>query len=121
MSKMDNIVAAYKGYLKHLEMYKDKYIPDCFEMKVYGEGNDGVISPSADVVKQLITRNREKTVDEIKQGNRDVTKLLEIISEISVSSIAKRVMEFTFIGVRITTDCNLYGRDRCKYCVMQSQ
>ena len=24
---MDNVVAAYKGYLKHLEMYKDKYVP----------------------------------------------------------------------------------------------
>lgn len=113
---MDNVVAAYKGYLKHLEMYKDKYVPNCFEMKIYGEKQNGVISPSADVVKQLITRNREKVIDEIKQGNRNVTKLLEVISEISLDGVAERVMDFTFIGVRITTDCNLYGRDRCKYC-----
>lgn len=113
---MDNMPKIYLGYFKHLEAYRDSYNVRCFDIKECGDEYGEVLNPSSNVVNQLMDRNKEKILAEIEHGNRDIKQLLKMISDLSAQPCSKRVMEFTFIGIRITTDCNLYGSDRCSYC-----
>lgn len=113
---MNDVVQVYKGYFKHLEDYKELYCAECFNNANSLDEKGKTVNISVDIVNQLVNRNKKYVMEEIKKGNRNIKELLEIISRMDMSTILKRVMEFTFVGIRITTDCNLYGSDRCTYC-----
>ncbi|QOR33670.1 radical SAM protein [Clostridium sp. 'deep sea'] len=67
------------------------------------------------VVDKLVKMNGYRVLTEIKKGNKNVNNLLSILADWS-NYLNNNNRIITFIGTRLTTDCNLMGKDRCVYC-----
>lgn len=70
---------------------------------------------SSEIAEYLIKLNGERVKALVKNGEANEEVLLD---ELSDWSNYKGTMEklITFVGIRITTNCNLVGRDKCVYC-----
>lgn len=116
MNMLKDIPIHYKGFFSHMEKYKEDYTITGLDYKsnISKELPSGRRNPSNDIISQYKKLNKHFVENAIKEGQEDIPTLLRIFS--NWENIHRIMPGFTFLGLRITTDCNLYGKDRCVYC-----
>lgn len=101
--KIPNI---YKGFFKYNIRNSENYIID---------DNIPLRDLAKDISDFLIQLNGDKVQAAILSGERDMKELLSILADWGTyMSQENRIM--SFVGLRITTFCNLIGKDKCIYC-----
>ena len=71
-------------------------------------------TPEDDIVEQLTILNEEQVRQAIARGVTNQGELLRIYSNWARAYALGEAPKFTFLGIRLTTDCNLIRR--CEYC-----
>lgn len=66
------------------------------------------------VIEQLVEFNEEKVKGLIRQGNRDESELLNILSQWPENLDGKNT-KLSFFGINLSTECNFYP-NKCIYC-----
>lgn len=110
---IEQLIPAYKGYFYFLQKNKEKLGLMNAETMA---NKSGSLFLSNIIVKQLLEHNKINVLEAIANGENNENTLLDILSNWETIYKNNDTPNFTFLGLRITTDCNLYGKDRCKYC-----
>lgn len=111
-------LSVFEGYYNYLRRNKDKINVTPFNVQnsVTEQSPTGLLNSGTVIAEQLIQLNGSKVKEMIDNGIEDEKELLNTLG--SWESILKTddAPIFTFLGLRITTYCNLVGKYRCEYC-----
>lgn len=102
---MISIPAIYKGFFR----YQEKQV-----MKPY-DGKVKLDNSVEQIVSKLIELNGKRVLDAIDSGISDEESLLALLSDWEHLTPDKK-LTVSFVGLRITTSCNVVGKDKCVYC-----
>lgn len=99
------------GYWAHL--LKSQYMIDEVKQGKFNPENKK-INPAENVSQQLLEANFESTKRKVVRGEISEADILEELSSWEKIYLSGKYPKSTFLGLRITTDCNL--KRRCTYC-----